>query len=161
MRITRSLIFAVVLLILAGHYFNAALPSSAASQSEFSTASNAITSAFVSTHSAELKGGNVSSLVTKLNAAVGLVQKARLENSSNPAQASADLQNATQLAGQVSGNSAGIGQSGASAKSTQMDESVGASAAIIAVAILIYIFGGRIYRMAWLYVYGDYVVRPV
>jgi len=148
-------------LIFASQYFIAARTSSAASQSDFSTASNAITSAFVATHSAEEKGGNVSLLVTKLNAAVGLVQKAQSENSSNPSQASADLQNATQLAEQVSSDSAGIGQSGASARSTQTDESIGASATIITVAILIYIFGGRIYRRAWLYLYKDFIVRPV
>jgi hypothetical protein len=155
------LVFTVVVLIFASQYFIAAQTSSAASQSDFSTVSNAITSAYVATHNAELKGGNVSSLITKLNAAVDLVQKAQAENSSDASQASADLQNATQLAEQVSSDSAGIGQSGASARSTQTDESIGASAAIIAVAILIYIFGGRIYRRAWLYLYKDYIVRPV
>jgi len=160
LRIARSFTVTIVLLILIGCYSNAALTSSAASQSDFLTASNAITSAFVATHNAEEKGGNISSLVTRLNSAVGLVQKAQSENSSNPVQASADLQNATLLAEQVSSDSIGIAQSGASSKSTQVDESIGASAAIIAVAILIYIFGGRIYRRAWLYLYKDYIVRP-
>jgi hypothetical protein len=148
-------------LIFASPYFNAGMTSFAASQNDFSTTNNAITSAFVATHSAEVKGGNVSSLVIQLNAALYLMQKAQSENSTNPAQASTDLQNATQLAEQVSSDSSGIAQSGVSARSTQMDESIGASVAIIVIAILIYIFGGRIYRGAWLFVYRDYVVRPV
>ncbi len=104
-----------VLLILLGYFSSPVRIDLAASQTDFSITNSAITSAFVATHIAEEKGGNVSSLVTMLNEALTLVQKAQSENSSNPSQAAIDLQNATQLAQQVSSDSAGIARSGVSA----------------------------------------------
>ena len=136
--------------MLLGYYSSPVRTSLGASQSDFSVTNDAITSAFVTTRIAEAKGGNVSSLVTMLNEALALVQKAQSENSTNPSQASTDLQNATQLAEQVSSDSVGIAQSGSSANSTRTTESIGASVGIIVIAILVYIFGGRIYRRAWL-----------
>ncbi len=133
----------------------------AATPSDFSNATKAISSAFSATYDAEEKGGNVSSLVSTLNQALALVQKAQSENTSNPSQASTDLENAAQLADSVSSQSVAIGQSGASAKSTVVMESVGSSVAIIVIALLVYIFGGQIYRKIWFRLYRSFIVRPV
>ena len=132
----------------------------AASASDFASTNSAIVSAFSSTNSAMQSGGNVSSLVVKLNAALQLVEKAQAENSTDPAQASADLHNAAQIAQQVSAEAPGIRQAGASVRQTQMAESVGGVVAVAIIAALAYIYGGRIYRLAWLFLYRNYVVRP-
>jgi hypothetical protein len=152
------LVVTLFLLTLAGSYSTAT--SFATNQNDFSSANNAITSAFVATHNAEEKGGNVSSLIVALNEALDLVERAQSENSTNPIQASVDLQNATQFAEKVSNESIGIAESGSAARSARSTESVGVSVVIILAAVLIYIFGGRIYRRAWIYLYKDYVARP-
>ena len=133
--------------------------SNAASSSDFSNANSAINSAFNATLNAQQKGANVTDLVAKLNIAVGLVQKAQAENATNPGLATSDLQNATQIAGQVSSAAPSLGQSGANARTIQYSISIGASIVIIAVAALIYIYGGRIYHLLWFYLYKDYIVR--
>lgn len=85
---------------------------------------------------AEAQDGNVSSLVATLNEAIFFIQEAQFENSSNPSQAQADLQNATQLADSVSMQAPGIGHEGSIQKSQVMEESLGSTAAIIAVGVL-------------------------
>jgi hypothetical protein len=138
-----------------------ALRAEAATQSQVSDANAAIQSAFVSTHSAESSGGNVSSLVAKLNLAIQLVQKATAENATNPAQASTDLSNASSIAQSVGASAGAVGRQGASAKQAQQVLSLGSAGAIVVVAALIYAFGDRIYRRAWLRLYGGYVVKRV
>jgi len=133
----------------------------AATPADFTNTNNAIASAFVAAQNAEAKGGNVSGLVVLLNQALALVQKAESENSSNPAQATADLKDATALAEDVSADAIQVGYTGAAARTTQIEESIGESIAIVVIAVLIYIFGGRIYRRIWFYLYRDFIVRPV
>ena len=132
----------------------------AVTPTQVSSATGAIQSAFASTLSAEKSGGNTSSLVAQLNAAIQLVQKAESENATEPAQAAADLQNATAIAQSVMAESPSVGQAGSAARQTTEATSVGAASVIILVAALTYIFGGRAYRMAWLRTHRDYVVRP-
>jgi len=89
--------------------------SAAASENDFSNTNSLITAAYIGMYSAEQKGGNVSSLVVQLNAALSLYYKAQQENFTEPNQASIDLNNATQLANNVSSESTQIGQAGAAA----------------------------------------------
>jgi len=132
----------------------------AITQAQVSSANGAIQSAFTSAHNAEKSGGNVSSLVAQLNNAIQLVQKAEAENATSQAQATADLQNATALAQSVVAASASVSQTGSAARQTTEVTSVSAASAIIVIAALTYIFGGRVYRRAWLRIHRDYVVRP-
>jgi hypothetical protein len=136
-----------------------AFDSSAASSSNFSSANSAINSAFAATQNAQQDGGNVSSLVTKLDSAVLLVQKAHSENSTNPSQATLDLQNATSIANLVSSLAIPIAQAGSSATELQYSESIGVAIAIVIIAVLIYIYGGRVYHQIWYRLYKTYVVR--
>ncbi|MHB1907960.1 MAG: hypothetical protein ACYCQJ_03695 [Nitrososphaerales archaeon] len=131
----------------------------AASSADFSSANNAIASAFAATSAAEQRGGNVTGLTTMLNEAAILVQKAQSENSTNPNQSTLDLQNATQIANKVSSLAPSVGDSGAFAKEVQTAESIGASIGIVVGAILLYIFGERLYRVFWLYLYRNYTLR--
>jgi len=132
----------------------------AATNEEFNTATNAVGLAFVAVHNAGQNGGNVSELVTELNTALNLLQKAQAENATNPTQAATDLQNATSMAEGVSAASASVAQAGNAARRVTMATSIGGASAIVIAAVLIYIFGDRIFRRLWLFVYRNFVVRP-
>jgi hypothetical protein len=134
---------------------------SAANQSSFSGASSAVQSAFVAVQVAGNDGGNVTSLLSQLNAALALVQKASAENSSDPAQASADLQSALTIAQQVQSSAPKVAQQGVSARHLQIEISVISAVAIIDIAVALYFYGDRIYRRLWLRIYGSHVVRKV
>ena len=134
--------------------------SSGATANDFASTSAAITSAFQSIYAAQKSGGNVSVLVSELNTAVALIQKAQTENSTNPTQAVIELQNASNIARQVVSQSQVIAQTGKSAKQIEYTESIGAAAIIVVAAIFIYIYGGRIYRRFWFAVYRNFVVKP-
>src|SRR5487761_520560 len=134
-------------------------PANAASSSDFASANSAINSAFIATHNAEQSGGNVTGLIAKLEISLGLVQKAQVENVTNPSPALADLQNATQIANQVSAQAPAIMQAGSSARQTLYGESIGSAVAILVLASLVYIYGGRIYHLIWFYLYRNQNVR--
>lgn len=134
---------------------------SAASPATFSSASGAISTAFVAVHQAGNDGGNVTGLVASLNAALQLYSQAEAENATQPAKASSDLTNATQIANGVSAEAPAIGQQGAAARQTQLELSIGSATVIVVLAALIYVFGDRIYRRAWLRLYSGYTVKKV
>ena len=136
------------------------LRASAVTPAQVASANSAIGSAFASTLSAEKSGGNVSSLVAQLNSAIQLVQRAEEENATSPGQAAADLQNASAISQSVTATSSSVAQAGSSARQTTEVTSVAEASAIIIVAALTYVFGGRVYRSAWLRLHRDYVVRP-
>jgi len=132
----------------------------AATNAEFSTTTNAIGSAFVAAHNAGQDGGNVSELVATLNVALNLLQRAQAENATNPAQAAADLQNATSMAAGVTAASASAAQAGNAARQVTVETSIGGASAIVIAAVLIYLLGDRIFRRLWIFVYRNFVVRP-
>ena len=136
-------------------------PASAAGKASFSGASSAVQSAFVAVQTAGRDGGNTTSLVAQLNGALELVQKASVENSSNPAQASVDLQSALSIAQAVQSSAAGVAQQGISARQLQFELSITSAVAIVGVAVALYVYGDRIYRRLWLWIYGSHVVRKI
>jgi len=133
----------------------------AASPASFNAVSSAVQSAFVAVQAAGKDGGNTTSLVTKLNGALALVQKASGENKSNPAQASVDLQSALSIAQGVQASAPAIAQQGLSARQFQLFLSLSSAFVIVCVAAAIYLFGDKIYRRLWLRIYGNHVVRKV
>lgn len=133
----------------------------AATPASFSGASSAVQQAFVAVKKAGNDGGNVSSLVAELNGALALIQKAESENSSNPAQAGADLQSALAMAQGVQAEAPAVAQQGASARQFQFILSVTVSAVIVGVAVALYVYGDRLYRRVWLRIYGGSVVSRV
>jgi predicted PurR-regulated permease PerM len=152
----RPVLFLLVLSILLVHGTSY---SRAATASQFTTTTNAIASAFAATSSANSSGGNVTALVQKLNAALNMTEQAALVNATDPSEASILLQNATSLAQQVSAEAHAVGSAGASARQTVTAESIGEVIATIAVAAVIYLYGGRLYRAFWFYLYRNYIVR--
>jgi hypothetical protein len=156
---SKSLLF-LLLALVALSLFSRTSSASAVTQAQISSANSEVQSAFALALGAEASGGNVSSLDAKLNTAIQLVQKAETENATNPSQAAADLQNATALAQSVIAESPSVSQKGSAARQTTEITSVSVASAIVLVAALTYIFGGRIYRKAWLRLHRDYVVRP-
>lgn len=132
----------------------------AVSPAQVSSADDAIQSAFASVYAAERSGGNVTPLDSQLNQAIQLVQEAEAVNATDPSRAASDIQNATSIAQAVAAESASVARSGSSSRQATEATSLGAAAAIVVVAAMTYIFGGRVYRRAWLRAYRDYVVRP-
>lgn len=157
---TRSIFVLAISSLIILSFLALGFHTNAASSSDFSSANSSINSAFSSIYTAQKDGGNVTLLIAKLNAAVALVEKAQVENASNPSQATSDLQNATQIANQVSSQAPQIASAGRSA--TQFNEavSISSAAAIIIIAALIYFYGARIYHKTWFYLYKKYLVRP-
>jgi len=133
----------------------------AADGTSFNGTSSALQSAFVAVQTAGNDGGNITSLVSQLNGALALVQKASAENSTNPAQASADLQSAMNIAQGVQASAAGVAQQGTSARQLQLEVSVVSAVVIVGIAVALYVYGDRIYRRLWLRVYGGHVVRKI
>jgi hypothetical protein len=156
---TKYLTMLTLILIIFVSTFTISFRTSAATASDFSSANSAIKSAFSAISNAQQQGGNVSALVTKINVAIELVQKAQTENSTNPAQATADLQNATLLAQQVSSSAPKIGNAGLMAREIQYSESVGAALVIVILAVVVYIYGARIYHLIWFYLYKNHGVK--
>jgi predicted PurR-regulated permease PerM len=132
---------------------------SAASQASFNGASSAVQSAFVAVQTAGRDGGNTTSLVSQLNGALALVQKAFTENRSSPAQAAIDLQSAASIAQGVQSSAATVAQQGTSARQFQLGLSIGSAIVIIGIAVALYAYGDRIYRRTWLRVYRGHVVK--
>ena len=157
--VSKSLLCLLLALIALG-LCSRADSASAITQAQVSSANGEIHSAFTSAHSAEKSGGNVSSLVAQLNDAIQLVQKAQAENATSPALAAADLQNATSTAQAVIADSPSVAHTGSAARQTTELTSLSAASVIVLLAALTYIFGGRVYRRAWLRLHRDYVVRP-
>ena len=132
---------------------------SAAGGASFSGASSAVQGAFVAVQTAGKDGGNITSLVAQLNGALALIQKASGENSSNPAQATADLQSAMGIAQAVQASAAGVDQQGNAARQLQLEISIAAAVVIVGIAVALYVYGDRIYRRLWLRIYANHLVK--
>jgi hypothetical protein len=126
---------------------------------QFADGKSAVNDAFSSLYYAEQDGGDVSSLVAKLNAAISLIQTARVENATNPSAATIDLSNATNLAQSVSMASSSVSSSGLATRQLRLYQSVGTAAASVSLAALTYLKGDRVYRRLWLYFYRKHVVK--
>ena len=116
-------------------------------------------SAFSSVYYAEQNGGDVSTLVERLNTAAFLIQRAKAENATNPSAAATDLSNATTIAQMVSVDSASVSSSGSTARQLRLYESLGTIVGTLALAALAYLKGDRVYRRLWLFVYKDHMVK--
>ena len=126
---------------------------------QLATANNSVNSAFSSVYNAEQNGGDVTTLVEKLNTAVSLIQKATAENATDPNSATADLSNATTIAQMVSLNSTSVSTSGSIARQLRLYEALGTVTATLGIAALTYLRGDRVYRRLWLYLYRNHVVK--
>ncbi len=126
---------------------------------QLETANNSVNDAFSSVYYAEQNGGDVTTLVEKLNTAVSLIQKATAENATDPTSATADLSNATTIAQMVSLNSTLVSTNGSMARQLRLYGALGTVAATLGIAALVYLRGDRAYRRLWLYVYRNHVVE--
>ena len=154
-KVALALLALIILLIAKGSIY-----ASGAAASDFSSANSAINSAYTATLAAQQKGGNVSQLVSQLNSAISLLQKASRENSTNPSGALSDLQNATRIAGGVITQAPSIAAVGSASIQSRDVLSISSAVAIGIIALLLYIFGERIYRRLWYYLYKEYLVVP-
>jgi hypothetical protein len=125
----------------------------------FSVANDSVKNAFSSIYYAQQNGGDVSSLIERLNVAILLIQKADAENMTDQSAAAADLSNATSIAEMVALTSISVSSSGSMARQLRLYESLGTIAATLIVATLAYFKGDRVYRRLWLYVYKNHLVK--
>lgn len=132
----------------------------AATPSSFSQANEAIGTAFVALHTAEVQDyASTASLVSQLNNASQLVNKAVAENATDPAQAAADLQLAESIAREVSDAAGPASVSGVSDHRLLTYLSIGEAMAIAVSAALLYTLGARVYEWWWTRTYKNYHVR--
>jgi predicted PurR-regulated permease PerM len=134
---------------------------SAADQASFNGASSAVQNAFVAVQTAGNDGGNITALVTQLNGALTLLQNANTENASNPSQASTDLQSAVSIAQGVQASAASVAQQGISARQFQLGLSIGSAIVIVGLAAALYLYGDRVYRRLWLWMFGGQIVKKI
>jgi len=115
--------------------------------------------AYSSVLNAEQNGGNVSSLVAKLNAAISLVQQADSINGTNPSKAHTLYAQASSLASQVVQASPSVAAAGrAFVGGTQLAlvvETVG----LAGLALVIYRFGSRLFWTLWLRAHKTWRVK--
>jgi hypothetical protein len=160
LRIVHALLFILFLTLLLSQSLGSPIRfATAASSSEFSNANDFINSAFLAVQTAEGRGGNVSSLVDKLNLALALFQKASSENSTDPTQASTDLNSTVQLAQQVASAADKTAAAGASERSNQKVDIFVSIALTLIILSLITAFGDRMYDRIWFYRRKDFLVR--
>lgn len=126
--------------------------------SDLSTTNDSINNAFLSVHSAEQNGADVSQLVEKLNVAIILFQKAQAENATDPVGAMTDLENATSIAHVVGQEAATISNFSPTGQ-LRWYESIYIVLATLVVSALVYLNGDRVYRRLWLLVYRRQLVR--
>jgi hypothetical protein len=139
--------------------FSTITASQKANPKPFSVANDSVNNAFSSIYNAEQNGGNVSSLVERLNVAILLIQRANALNATDPSAAAADLSNATSMAQMVALTSASVSRSGSTAREVRLYESLGTIVVTLVVATLAYFKGNRVYRRLWLYVYKNHLVK--
>ena len=124
----------------------------------FSSTNTAINDAFASVYSADQNGGDVSELVQRLNEAVMLAQRAEAENSTDSVAAAADLENATQIAENVSQQAASVSASGVHAHEARLYESAGIIISSIIASSIIYREWDPVHRRVWLFARRKHVV---
>ncbi len=159
MRVSNTIALLTVMTMLVFSTVLVSNTSRAATPSQFSSTNAAIAKAFAATASAEQSGGNVTALVAELNTALNLTAQAENLNLSNSTGATLLLQNATKIAQQVSTQAISVRSAGASARQTLTEESIAGAIATVAVAALIYVFGGSIFRMFWYILYKNYILK--
>ena len=136
-----------------------AASSQEANPGPFSVANDSVNNAFSSIYYAEQNGGDVSSLVERLNVAILMIQKADAETATDPSAAAANLSNATTIIQMVSLTSASVSSSGSMARQLRLYESLGTIIATLTIATLAYFKGDRVYRRLWLFVYKNHLVE--
>src|ERR1700733_542930 len=126
----RAIFFLIILLIIT---FIPSLSShvAAITEADVSGANQAVQSALILTYSAQKSGGNVTVLIQQLNDAIQLIQKAEAENSTNPAQAVADIQSAIVESQNVASESAPISLAGHDAQNSIEIRSISIASLIV------------------------------
>ena len=115
--------------------------------------------AYAAVLTAEQSGGNVTTLVAKLDSAVAMVQQANLINSTDPARAQSLYSQASALAQQVIAAAPGVAAAGrASVLDAQIELGI-ETAVLAALAVLAYIFVPRLFWRYWSRTHGDWRVK--
>lgn len=150
----RQALAAVLLMLCVG------LSMAPAAHGQTSTQARAqISQAYAAVLAAEQGGGNVTSLVAKLDSAISLVQQADRLNGTSPARAQSLYSQASALTQQVIGGAPGVGTAGkAAVAASQLDLAV-ETVVLAALAALAYFYAPRAFWGGWLWAHRGWRVR--
>ena len=118
-----------------------------------------ISQAYTAVLKAEQSGGNVTSLVAKLNSAVSLVQQAGLVNSTDPAKAQSMYSQASTLAQQVISSAPAVAAAGKAATFDAQASLVVETAVLAGLAVLAYLYVPRLFWRYWYRTHRDWRVK--
>jgi hypothetical protein len=117
--------------------------------------------AFVAVHAAQSDGGNVTSLVSTLNQAINLTERADKLNSTNPQGAASLYTQAYSLASSVLQAAPAVATQGRATVSTSTIEFYGETVLLGAFALAAYFFTPRIFWRIWLRIHKGWRVEKV
>jgi hypothetical protein len=120
-----------------------------------------IDQAFLAVHSAEAVGGNVTSLVSSLNQAINLTERADSLNASNPSVASAMYSQAYSLASNVLQQAPTVAVQGRAAVAAATTDFYAETIVLGALAVIAYFFTERVFWWVWVRIYGGWRVKRV
>ena len=135
------------------------VPASSASGQTSSQVKAQIAQAYTAVLTAEQSGGNVTSLVAKLNSAVSLVQQADALNATDPASAQSLYSQASALAQQVIGAAPAVAAAGRAAVFDAQVSLAVETAVLAALAVLAYLYVPRLYWGYWYRTHRDWRVK--
>jgi hypothetical protein len=120
-----------------------------------------IDQAFLAIHAAEADGGNVTSLVSTLNQAINLTEKADSLNSTSPQGAASLYSQAYSLASGVVQGAPAVAAQGRAAVSASTTEFYAETIALAALAVVGYFFTPKLFWRAWLRAHKGWRVQKV
>ncbi len=146
MKLTTPCGLSVIAVILLFGLAFAALPVHAQQSAQVSAQ---IGQAYIAVLNAEGNGGNVTSLVAKLNSAISLLQQADKINSTNPTQAQSLYSQASTLATQVVQASPATASAGKASVANAQVELVVETTILVGLAAVAYLYTPRIFWRIW------------
>jgi len=120
-----------------------------------------IDQAFLAVHAAEADGGNVTSLVSTLNQAISLTERADSLNSTNPQSAAPMYSQAYSLASSVLQGAPTVAAQGRATVSASTTEFYSETVVLAALAVVAYFFTSRVFWRAWLRAHKGWRVKKV
>ena len=135
------------------------VPASSANAQTSSQVKAQIAQAYTAVLTAEQGGGNVTSLVAKLNSAVSLVQQADALNATDPARAQPLYSQASALAQQVIGAAPAVAAAGRASTFDAQVSLVAETAVLAALAVLAYLYVPRLFWRYWYRTHRDWRVK--
>jgi hypothetical protein len=118
-----------------------------------------IDQAFLALRSAEVDGGNITSLVLSLNEAINLTERADVMNATNPSQSAALYSQAYSLASNILRQAPTVAAQGRTAVAAAATDFYAETTVLGALAVVAYFFTPRAFWWLWVRIYGGWRVK--